>query len=242
MHPNSVSADVLRTWVSRVFIAVGMPEADAEQSAGQLVQTSLWGIDSHGVARVPHYLDRLRRGSIKARPAMAFEATGPATGNVDGDHGLGFVVCTFAEDRAIELALAGGAGIVGVRNSSHCGAIGLYSRRAAARGLIGISFTHANSFVIPHEGNRAFFGTNPISIAVPTADAARPLCLDMATSVVPMNRIHNARREDRPVPPGLGVDKDGRDTTDARAIAALKPMGGTRAMRWRLSSTCCAGR
>ncbi len=226
MYPNSVSADALRIWISRVFVVAGMPEADAEQSAGQLVQTSLWGIDSHGVSRVPHYLNRLRRGSIKARPEMAFEATGPATGNVDGDHGLGFVVCTFAEDKAIELALAGGAGVVGVRNSSHCGAIGLYSRRAAAKGLIGISFTHANSFVIPHDGNRPFFGTNPISIAIPTTDAARPLCLDMATSVVPMNRIHNARRENRPVPPGLGVDKDGRDTTDARAIAALKPMGG----------------
>ena len=217
-------AGVLHNWVRGAFTAVGIPAAHAEQSAGQLVQTSLWGIDSHGVSRVPHYLNRLQRGSIKARPKIGFDATGSATGNVEGDHGLGFVVCTFAADKAIELARAGGAGIVGVRNSSHCGAIGLYSRRAAAQGLVGIAFTHSDSFVVPHGGNRAFFGTNPISIAIPTPDAARPLCLDMATSVVPMNRVMNARRENRAFPPGLAVDRDGRDTTDPHAIAALRPM------------------
>lgn len=222
--PKNLPAPSLQTWVSAAFLAAGMSEPDAAKSAALLVQTSLWGIDSHGVARVPHYLNRLTRGSIVARPKLAFRSTGAATGDVDGGDGLGFVVCDFAMSQAIDCARASGAGIVGVRNSSHCGAIGLYTRQAAAQGMIGIAFTHSDSFVVPHGGTQAFFGTNPISIAIPTPDPARPLCLDMATSVVPLNRVMNARRENQPMAPGLGVDHAGQDTTDPHAIVALKPM------------------
>lgn len=189
-----------------------------------LVQTSLWGIDSHGIARLPHYLERLSRGSIIAQPALRFEKTAAATGSVDGGHGHGILVASFAMDHAIALARAAGIGIVGIRNSSHCGAIGLYTRQAAESGMIGIAFTHSDSFVAPHGGTRAFFGTNPISMAIPSPDPRRPLCLDMATSVVPWNRIANARMENRPVDPGYGLDASGQPTTDPHAIAALNPM------------------
>jgi ureidoglycolate dehydrogenase (NAD+) len=221
---RTVANAALQQWVSSAFAATGMSEADSARSAALLVQTSLWGIDSHGVARVPHYLNRLTRGSIVARPKLVFQSTGPATGNVDGGDGLGFVVCDFAMSHAVACARASGVGIVGVRNSSHCGAIGLYTREAAAQGLIGIAFTHSDSFVVPHGGTKAFFGTNPISIAIPTPDPARPVCVDMATSVVPLNRIMNARRENRPVPPGLGVNAAGQEVTDPHEIVALKPM------------------
>jgi ureidoglycolate dehydrogenase (NAD+) len=235
-----VAPGPLQTWVTEAFRAVGMSEPDAAKSAALLVQTSLWGIDSHGVARVPHYLNRLTRGSIVAQPKLAFESTAAATGNVDGGDGLGFVVCDFAMSKAIACARTSGVGIVGIRNSSHCGAIGLYTRMAAAEGMIGIAFTHSDSFVVPHGGTQAFFGTNPISIAIPTPDPARPLCLDMATSVVPLNRIMNARRENQPVAPGLGVDAHGKDSTDPHEIVALKPMSGHKgyAMAFMIDLLC----
>lgn len=224
MNSHLVSAPDLERWVTHAFISVGLSESDSQLAASMLVQTSLWGIDSHGVARVPHYLERISTGSIQAVPQMAYSHTGAATGSLDGGHGLGFVVCHRAMEEAITLAQTAGVGVVGVNNSSHCGAIGLYTRQAVAAGMIGIAFTHSDSFVVPYQGKAAFFGTNPISIAIPSTDAKRPLCLDMATSIVPWNRIMNARRENTSIPMGYGVNGLGEDTTDPNEVTAVKPM------------------
>lgn len=136
-------AEFLEAWVAGQFQNCGMPASDAQRSAHCLVQTSLWGIDSHGIARLPHYLRRLRAGSIECRPQMQFHRTGPCTGWMDGDHGLGLLVCQRAMDEAIGLAQEQGVRIVGCRHSTHCGAIGLYGRQATAKGLIGIALTHS---------------------------------------------------------------------------------------------------
>jgi len=202
-----------------------VPAADASTVADALVQTSLWGIDSHGVARFGHYLARLQAGSIAAVPPMRVQRTGPCTAQMVGGHGLGIVVCMAAMDEAITMALESGVGVVGIGESSHCGAIGLYSRRAAARGLIGVSFTHANSVVAPFGGTQKWLGTNPISIAFPNADGPA-ICLDMATSSIPWNRVMNARREGQTLPDNVVLDAKGATTRDADAAVALLPLGG----------------
>ncbi|MCS7063324.1 MAG: Ldh family oxidoreductase [Methylacidiphilales bacterium] len=215
----------IQAWIERALVAAQVLPDHAKIIAQALVQTSLWGIDSHGIARLPHYLNRLTRRSINPRPVFQFERTGPATGRFNGDHGHGIVICFEASRHAVNLAREVGAGVVGIFHSSHCGAIGLYSRDIAKKGLIGIVFTHSDSFVVPHGGKKAFFGTNPISIALPRPEPLEPVCLDLATSIVPWNRIMNARRENTPVPLGLGVDENGEETTDPHRIVALKPVG-----------------
>jgi len=224
--PALVAAGALRAWTAHALERAGVAATDAGRVADCLVQTSLWGIDSHGVSRLPHYLDRIELGSINPRARPVFTRSGPGTGSVDGDHALGFVAVSLAMDHAIMLAREAGVGVVGVSNSSHCGAIGLYTRKATAAGMVGIGFTHSDSFVTPHGGDHAFFGTNPISIAVPTGDPARPLCVDMATSIVPWNIIMNARMAGQPVAPGLGVDAAGAESTDPEQIVAVRPAAG----------------
>jgi ureidoglycolate dehydrogenase (NAD+) len=148
---------------------------------------------------------------------------------IDADQGHGIVVAHRAMDEAIAIAREHGVGAVGVRDSSHCGAVGLYARQAAHAGCVGIALTHANSVAVPHGGVRAFLGTNPIAIAVPRANAqglARPVCLDMATTSIPWNRVRNARREGHALPDDVAVDAQGRVTTDANAAAAVMPLGG----------------
>ena len=222
--PLLISKRALASWIQIVLERIGVPNNNALEVAESLVQTSLWGIDSHGIARLPHYLNRLERGSIEASPKMIFTSTGASTGEVDGGHGLGIVVCRYAMDRAIDLALKSGAGVVGVSASSHCGAIGLFTRQATRKGCLGIAFTHSDSFVVPFGGNKAFFGTNPISIALPSEDLDRPLCVDMATSVVPWNKIMNARRDGTEVPESWGVDALGNKTSKPEDVTAVNPM------------------
>jgi ureidoglycolate dehydrogenase (NAD+) len=224
-----VPAETLRTWASRCFAAAGMTHDDATLLAQSLVQTSLWGIDSHGIALLPHYLDRLANGTIRARPQLAIQRTAPATALLEADQGHGIVVAHRAMAEAVGIAREQGVGAVGVRNASHCGAIGLYTRAAARQGCVGFAVTHADSVAVPHGGRRAFQGTNPISFAFPRrhADGSdEPVCLDMATTSIPFNRVRNARREGHPLPPDTAVDVQGEPTTDARAAAAVTPLGG----------------
>ncbi|HEX2855251.1 MAG TPA: Ldh family oxidoreductase [Opitutaceae bacterium] len=220
------SAASLTTWAESCLMTLKLPRSDARQIATSLVQTSLWGIDSHGIARLGHYLSRIEAGSIEARPKIRVKRTGPCSAQVDGGHGHGIVICHRAIETAIALAKKSGIGAVGVANSSHCGAAALYGRRVAAAGLIGIAFTHSDAFVAPHGGTKKFLGTNPICITVPTGDPQHPLCLDMATSAVPYNRVVNYRRENRPLQPGWALDSRGRPTLDAHAVECLLPLAG----------------
>jgi len=218
-------AERLITWGTACLRAAGVAEADARLVADSLVQTNLWGIDSHGIARLTHYLNRIVHGSIKAAPNIVVTHTGPCTAQVAGDQGLGIVVAHRAMEVAIEQARAQGIGAVGVADSSHCGAVGLYARSAARQGLIGMAFTHSDKIAAPHGGHQPFLGTNPIAMAFPR-EGSEPVCLDMATTPIPWNRVMNARREGHVLPDDVAVDAAGAPTTDAHAAAALRPLGG----------------
>jgi ureidoglycolate dehydrogenase (NAD+) len=233
MEKNPTSAQPMRhcdgqaltDWGAACLGAQDVPDDDALLVASSLVQTSLWGIDSHGIARLPHYLNRLAHGSVLARPSITVTRTGIATAHVEGGQGLGIVVSHRANRAAMDIAAECGVAAAGVSDSSHCGAIGLYTREAARAGMVGLGFTHSDSIAAPFGGHVPFLGTNPISIAFPR-EGGEPVCLDMATTSIPWNRVMNARREGAPLPEGVAVDGDGKDATDAQAARALRPLGG----------------
>jgi ureidoglycolate dehydrogenase (NAD+) len=215
----------LAAWAVACLEKAGVPPPEAKLVGESLVQTSAWGVDSHGVLRLTHYLRRLTLGSIKGAAAPVVMRTGPVTAQVHGEDGLGIVHAMLAMESAIEMARENGAGIVGVGHSSHCGALQLYTRPAAHQGLVAIAMTHSSSVVVPHGGKRRYFGTNPLSIAVPR-QGAEPVCLDMATSQIAWNKVHNARMEGRLLDEGVAVDADGNVTTDPHKAAAGVPLGG----------------
>jgi len=215
----------LSAWARDCLERVGVPAPEAKLVADCLVQTSVWGVDSHGVLRLTHYLRRMTLGSVKAASTPVVMRTGPVTAQVHGDDGLGIVHAALAMETAIEMARENGVGVVGVGHSSHCGAMGLYTRMAAREHLIGIAMTHSSSVVVPHGGKEKYFGTNPISFAFPRA-SGEPVCLDMATSQVAWNKVLNARIEGHDLDPGIAVDKDGKPTTDPHRAQAAIPLGG----------------
>jgi ureidoglycolate dehydrogenase (NAD+) len=222
---ESVSRERLAAWAVASLEKVGVPPPEAKLVGESLVQTSAWGVDSHGVLRLTHYLRRMTIGSIKAAAAPVVMRTGPVTAQVHGEDGLGIVHATLAMEVAIEMAKENGMGAVGVGHSSHCGAMQLYTRMAAREHLVGIAMTHSSSVVVPHGGTQKYFGTNPISIAVPRA-AGEPVCLDMATSQVAWNKVLNARIEGYDLDHGVAVDAEGQPTTDPHRARAGVPLGG----------------
>lgn len=219
-----IQPEPLTAFCGRLLRDAGLRARDAALVADSLVHASLRGIDSHGVARLPHYLRRLERGSINPRPRLQFETLAPACGIVEGDHGLGQLVMARAAREAMRLARKTGAGWVAVRNSSHCGALDYFGLPMARAGMIGLVFTHVDALVLPHGSRQRFCGTNPICIAVPGPDPDG-LCLDMATSIVAWNVVANAARAGTRIPRGWAVDQHGRGTTDPCRARALLPSG-----------------
>jgi ureidoglycolate dehydrogenase (NAD+) len=221
-----IEHQVILKWASDIFYKMGLEAHDAKLIADALVLTSLWGIDSHGIARIPHYLTRFEKGSIKKKPDISFIKSADSVGQLNGQNGHGIIIMHKATQCAIELAKNTGVGVVGISNTSHCGAIGLYTRQITEADMVGIAFTHSDALVIPYGGKHAFFGTNPISIAFPTEQKEQPICLDMATSIVPWNYIMNAKRENSIIPADYGVDIYGNDTSLPQDVVAVKPLGG----------------
>ena len=203
---------------------LGLQAADARLVAETLVAANLRGVDSHGVVRLPHYATRLRNGSVKARPNIALERTGPSTGVVQGDAGMGQLVAARAMEEAIKLAKESGAGAVVARNSSHCGACAWFVEMAAKEGMIGVALTHTDSIMVPPGMKRIFLGSNPIAFGAPGERG--PLVMDLSTTHVAWGKILVARQEGKPIPPDWGVDQDGKPTTDPHAVVGLAPTGG----------------
>jgi len=238
--PLFIDKSEILNWAISIISGIGVSEISASTIASSLIKTSLWGIDSHGIERIPHYLNRYETGSINKHPYISFTKTAEGTGQIDGDDGHGILILNEATKYAIKLAKKAGIGAIGVQNSSHCGAIGLYTREMAKQGMVGIAFTHSDSLVVPFGGKKAFFGTNPISIAFPTANDEEPICLDMATSITPWNYIMNAKRENKNVPKGYGLDINGNDTEIASDIVAVQPMANYKgyAMAFLIDMLC----
>ena len=220
-----VTADDLKSFCLELLACCEVRADVAHHVATGLAQASLRGVDSHGVRLLPHYIRALESGRLNPQPAYCFNRTSPSTGTLDGDNTFGHAAGAEGMSRAIELAQENGMGSVAVSNSSHFGAAAYFSLMAAQEGMVGFSFTHADSLMLSYNGTRPYFGTNPISFAAPCLDD-EPLCLDMATTTVTWNKMLKVSAEGQPIPEGWGVDGQGTDTTDPDAFAALHPIGG----------------
>ena len=215
----------LQDFLICLLSAAGCDEASAAAVTRAVTDASARAYDTHGVRLIPWYLQCLEGGRINRSPRIGISRKAPAIIHVDADNGFGHLVSYRAIDTLCELADRQGVAVATVGRSSHHGATGCYTVEAARRGFAALGMTHADAVVVPHEGVAPFFGTNPISFAVPL-EGEDPLVLDMATSSIPLNRVMLRRSTGSPLPPDVAVDGTGRMTTDAHQAAALLPVGG----------------
>ncbi|MFJ8257273.1 ureidoglycolate dehydrogenase [Peribacillus asahii] len=225
MATVTIQAEEAKQLVIKRLIEAGLNEGHAEKVAEVLVHADLRNVNSHGVLRTEHYVNRLQAGGINPDAQISFQSTGPVTGIVDGDDGFGHVIGDVAMDHAIEMARNNGVGMVTVMNSSHCGALSYFVQKAADAKLIGVAMSHTDKIVVPFGGKTSFLGTNPIAYGVP-AKTKKPLILDMATSNVALGKILQAREEGKEIPEGWGVDENGASVTDPNKVVALSTFGG----------------
>ena len=225
--PARATAGAAKEFVKRALVAAGTAPEVAGSVALALTETSLRGVDSHGIRLIVHYVKVVQTGRINPAPSLSFTPTGPGTGVVDADHGFGHHASFFAMEHAEQLARESGIAAVTVINSSHFGSAGCYALHAAERGLVSFAVCNSDSFVLPHDGMYPFHGTNPLAFAAPVPNE-RPFLVDMASSVIPWNRVQDLLNERMELPPDVSVDSDGDPTIDPARSAALLPLGGVR--------------
>jgi L-2-hydroxycarboxylate dehydrogenase (NAD+) len=217
-----VSAEALKTFAGMVLERLGLPHDDASTAAAVIVEADLRGVHSHGVSLLPAYVRRLRKGLVNPTPRITTVRERGATAVIDGDFGMGHVVCHAAMTLAIARAREHGIGFVTVRRSTHYGIAGYYAMMALSARMIGYSTSNAVADMVPWQGADSVLSNAPLAYAVPARRHA-PLVLDMACSVVARGKIRMAQIAGSRVPPGwvLGDEAD----PDRAYTAPLMPFG-----------------
>jgi len=228
-----IDVNKLESFIHDVFVALGVPEEDADIVSDVLITSDLRGIKSHGVQRLKYYYDRLISGQTLAETNIEVERETPTTAVINGNLGMGHVIAHEAMQLAIDKAKEFGMGSVAVKSSTHFGIAGYYPLMAIDEGCVGMAVTNARPAISPTFSVEPMLGTNPIAIGFPS-DEEFPFLLDFSTAIAQRGKVEVYNREGKEIPDGWVISDQGEPLSDAEEIlkklinkeAALLPLGG----------------
>ncbi|HEY4252416.1 MAG TPA: malate/lactate/ureidoglycolate dehydrogenase [Roseomonas sp.] len=213
-----IPAPELEALVRSIFIAAECDEAEASRIATHLLGANLAGHDSHGVVRVPRYVEWCEAGYVLRGQTADLVTDGGSFAVLDGKFGFGQTVAPQAVALGIERASKNGICITALRNAGHIGRVGDYSEAAIRAGLISIHFVNVAGSVLvaPFGGVERRFSTAPFSVGVPLP--GRPLVLDFATSLVAEGKVLVASNGGKKLPDNALIEPDGRLSGDPHTL------------------------
>jgi (2R)-3-sulfolactate dehydrogenase (NADP+) len=219
----------LRVLVARALTRAGASAIAAASTARALVSADEHGISTHGVSRTPHYVGHLRNARVigDAVPRVAHERGGACL--IDAGNGLAYPACEMAVAELTKRAKQFGVAYVGITNSNHNGMTSFHLEPLAEAGLVALAFCNSPAAMNAWGGKRPIFGTNPIAAAFPRR-GHWPVVVDLALTEVAKGKLMMAARDNKPIPLGWALDRDGNPTTDANEgiHGSLVPAGGAK--------------
>jgi LDH2 family malate/lactate/ureidoglycolate dehydrogenase len=224
----------LEDFCAAVFIHFGLAPPDARVAADVLVAADAMGLPSHGIGRLPRYVEGLRSGLMLPAAGQETVAEGPTSLVVDAHGAMGAPVSCRTMARVIDKAKVAGAAFGCVRDSNHFGVAGYYARMALEEDMIGVAMTNTAALGVPTFGKTAMFGTNPLAFAAPAGEEVS-FVLDMSTTVVTRGKLEVRARSCDGLPEGWAVDARGLPATDPDATlrglqdrmgGGILPLGG----------------
>ncbi len=228
MSDLRVSVAQLSRYITTAMQALGLPDADAATVGRLMAQADLQGSDGHGVIRLPQYSRRILAGGVNVKPNIQVVQERAAMALIDGDNGMGHLVMQQATELAIQKARTCGIAWVGSRFSNHAGPASLYARMPLAHDMLGLYFAVGNANHLPPWGGLdMLLSTNPIAVAIPTAEEA-PIVLDMATTVAAYGKVKAKAQRGEMMPEGWMIDRQGQPLLDPKRSEEgfLMPIGG----------------
>jgi ureidoglycolate dehydrogenase (NAD+) len=223
-----IQATQLREFIQALFESAGVSTKDSVTIADVMVWANLRGVDSHGVSRVPRYLELFESGEANARAELTVTSSKPGVALIDAHRAPGPVALVAAADEAIARARANGVGWVAIRETVHTGAIGYYTSRIADAGFVGVGIVAGMPNMAYEGAAGASVATSPLSIAVPGTGTHPTAVLDMATAVIALGKIAQYKKQGKPLPDNAATTPDGVVTTDASLATIPLPVGGAK--------------
>lgn len=228
----TISAQNLTKFAASLLAAGGLSDQEAGLVARSLVGANLRGYDSHGVMRIPYYLERLKKGEATAGAEFEILTETPSLVTVDAHWGLGQTQAGRLTRRLIDKAKAAGVAVGTMIHCSHIGRLGEYCEMAAEAGLISMISVNnhgAVTRVAPPGGKAPRLSTNPMAFGIPNGD--EPLVLDFCTSAAAEGKVRVKKIAGELCPDGWLLDSQGRPTNDPNDLYAdppgtIRPMGG----------------
>ena len=221
----NISHKKIEFFFNNVLLKLKLNKIDRQLLIKSLVGSSLRGVDSHGIRLFSHYVHCLEQGRIKKRPKMKIIKKKKAIALYDADDGLGHVAALKASKIVSSMAKKNGIAAIGIINSSHYGAAGVYSLDIAQQNCIGLSFPHSEAFAIPFKGKTPFHGTNPYSFTSPSRKN-NYLHIDFSSTSIPWNRVMRARSNRKNLKQQVAINSKGEFTKDPFQAIGLAPLGG----------------
>ena len=226
--PRKISFDDLKAFCRDMYKRVGVPDEEAEIVAGLLARADLRGVETHGVTRLPIYIQRIQKGYVRAvNKTTLIREKGP-TAFAEAHGSMGHVVAFKAMQMAINKAQEYGIGWVSVKDSGHFGVAGLFPMMALEKDFIGYIITNSAPMMAPYGGWERIIGNNPLSYAFPAGEYL-PVVVDFSCSVVSSGKLILCRKRGEKIPLGWAYDKGGLPTEDPyegyEGGGSLAPMG-----------------
>jgi len=242
-HPHDTSQEVrilhtdLRTLLVKIYVRLGMFQAEAQIAADRQVEADLRGLRSHGSRAATRHAQAMDVGDVDPRGQTLTQIQTPAVAVLDGGRNLGHVAATKAIKLAMEMARGVGTGTVAVRNSHHLGAASVYTLLAAREGLIAYCATNTGrASVAAHGSPQPATANNAFSWAAPTRSGI-PFCLDMSCASTSWSKIEALALYGGMLPGEWALDAQGQPTCDPRQAKVLLPAAGPRGfgLAWQCS-------
>ena len=225
---QAVSFDRLQQFIASAFERLGLPAHDASTIGALMAEADLQGSDGHGVIRLVPYARRIRAGGVNVKPNITVVQERAGMALLNGDNGMGHLVMKRAAEMAAAKARVTGIAWVGSQFSNHAGPASLYARMALPHDMIGLYFAVGNANHLPPWGGLdMLLSTNPIAVAVPTANEG-PIVLDMATTVAAYGKVKAKAQRGEMMPEGWMMDRAGKPLLDPKRAEEgfLLPIGG----------------
>lgn len=217
--PNA-AIEPTRAFTQQIFERIGTPQDNAVEVADHLVESSLRGMHSHGLIRVPQYLEEARNGAFDPAASPVVNLRHGARVTISGNRAFGQLGGMLAAKEGIRVASEFGCALVTATNLGHTGRIGAYAEAIGRAGKGSIWFASGTGVegrrVAPFRGRDARLSTNPISYSLPTS--TEPVVADFATSAGAEGVVRSLRNRGLQAPPGMLLDDQGRPTNDPNAL------------------------
>ncbi|MGB7285664.1 MAG: Ldh family oxidoreductase [Salaquimonas sp.] len=223
----TLSLDDVRTLAKAALMAAGCDNANATAIAETVWMAERDGCASHGLFRIPGYVNSLKSGKVNGKALPRLERTAPSVLSVDGDGGYTPLALSMMMEDFTDLTKSQGVAVAAITNTFHFAALWPEVEALAKKGLCAIACTSYMPCLPPAGGIKPLYGTNPLAFAWPRLNG-EPLAFDQASAFMARGDVMIHARDGKPLPEGAGIDSDGNPTTDANKVleGAQLPFGG----------------